>query len=563
MRPGVESLWSSFRTLYFSFTMSKSSRRRRNGGEASSAGTASSSSIFGNENRVNSKDPSGKETIPENPIERIPRDGVQHLLREITNSSAMSPIVVQVIDVKRFFCNSTFSDVTGLDRTDDCGAETYDLFVSDGHRYMKMLLDPRFNHAVNRSEIKKLSILRILKGTFRYDELDSRARDPIMIIQDFSVVQRSFPTVWLRTATTQLVPVENSQGDDYDIIPTVHVPYTYMHPTRADSYPTFDGRWKKKLDALHPYEQDTLLNTAAEHELNLAAVADPTRRKNSRAAQSPALPLRVLAKSQIKWYKPVAPRTATSYPLQAVLLVGDHTGTALAVLWQSQVVRYYHALHVGDVVIAQQYKVKHGVRSLLYPAGLAEGCLCELNFNPSPSAGKESLLHRLLLHVHDDGEHAGVSDYDAVLPYPMPRPYWNGSFCGGAQLRGHPDAALVGVAGVVVCVGRETREQAREGTWVVPQGARCYPCVLRLLLLLPSDASPGDGLSWRNESVVPTMCRIWLGSEGHAFIYAPTRLLIVQPAEFPAVFAAIVASECSLVIAAPTVAFASPACRWH
>lgn len=69
----------------------------------------------------------------------------------------------------------------------------------------------------------------------RYDELDTQARDPIFIIQELSVVQRDFPIAWMRTESAHLTPVENSQGDDYDVTPTVHLPYTYMHPTRADS----------------------------------------------------------------------------------------------------------------------------------------------------------------------------------------------------------------------------------------------------------------------------------------------------------------------------------------
>lgn len=140
--------------------MSKSAGTSKNSGSAVAAAAAASEPTHFSQVKSHSQNAA---TLLKH---RIPLDAVRRLVRMLTTSN-VNPIVLQVVAIKRFFCNPSFTEVTGLTRSDDCGSETYDLHLSDGQRYIKVLLDPAFNHVVNRGEIKNFSFVKISKGAFR------------------------------------------------------------------------------------------------------------------------------------------------------------------------------------------------------------------------------------------------------------------------------------------------------------------------------------------------------------------------------------------------------------
>lgn len=172
--------------------------------------------------------------------------------------------------------------------------------------------------------------------------------------------------------------------------------------------------------------------------------------------------VRILNKSHLMYFGKAEQHCHCPYKAQ--MQVGDHTGSACVVLWNSMCVSWYRCLNPGDIISLSHYRVKR--------CFTAESQDIELSVNSSNPAARISVLTP-----------------SSVLPEHLP-PAATYNFCTSKELLDRPHGDVCDVIGLLTFSGRAerirssvggSRAEVLEYRWLqLEDGSSHQPVVIKL-----------------------------------------------------------------------------------
>uniref|UniRef100_H3ARP8 RPA1 related single stranded DNA binding protein, X-linked n=1 Tax=Latimeria chalumnae TaxID=7897 RepID=H3ARP8_LATCH len=302
----------------------------------------------------------------------------------------------------------------------------YDVTLTDRDSQIKCHLAAELNYLVQKNILRPGREIQIQQCSIRYDEKRLGAKglyiQKVELGEDFSCLLRDmassgFPPleVYLKDTQDFYLPLWNSED-----------PFGEMWNEEVQS--EFNGNVSKVIS----------LST-----LNMM----------HNVWNWPPLLVRIMFKSRLHYFG--KPEKRLAMPYQVYLEVADHSGTMSVILWDCLCSKWYQTLHVGTVVMLQEYVVKPSFKWRTKPvfadSGIRKFTSLDINLNPCDPTACITVIPE-----------------DAVKPeWRLPQIKYR--FITRAELDHLPHTTTCDVIGYVTFVGRSERLRKRkegEDFWV-------------------------------------------------------------------------------------------------
>ncbi|XP_065772551.1 RPA-related protein RADX isoform X1 [Muntiacus reevesi] len=355
---------------------------------------------------------------------------IQKVLEQVTDSprrwvTPSEVVPVAVLAVQRYLLEDEPRDVEPKPPL-----YCFDVTISDGVYQEKCYLDPSRNSLVYKNILKVGIEMRISRVSCIYNE--KRVGQGILCIDEV-LCGELLESVSLET------PFRNSAHRE--------VPERPLRGGKSHYLPLWNNE--------DPYGDIWLNNKQPEeHDFNNTKIISLSHLETtwSNRKSFPALLVRILHKSKLRYYG--KPNKKMIEPYQTFLEVADSSGTVSVIMWNTLCPEWYKSLHVGLVLLLQDYSVKKS-----YP----------FRMQPLPVDPKIKLIStmEICLNVRDPPTNI------VIIPEKQVKPEWrlpklNHRFVTRSELDKMPNNSICDVIGVLVFVGRVQRSKkkdSREDFW--------------------------------------------------------------------------------------------------
>uniref|UniRef100_A0A8C6DYM8 RPA1 related single stranded DNA binding protein, X-linked n=1 Tax=Moschus moschiferus TaxID=68415 RepID=A0A8C6DYM8_MOSMO len=306
----------------------------------------------------------------------------------------------------------------------------FDVTISDGVYQEKCYLDPSLNSLVYKNILRVGIEVRISRVSCIYNE--KRVGQGILCIVNV-LCGEMLDSVSLDT------PFRNSAHRE--------VPERPLRGGKSHYLPLWNNE--------DPYGDIWLNNKQPEeYDFNNTKIISLSQLEMTWANRKsfPALLVRILHKSKLRYYG--KPDKKMIEPYQTFLEVADSSGTVSVIMWNTLCPEWYKSLHVGLVLLLQDYSVKKS-----YP----------FRMQPVPVDPQIKLISsmEICLNIRDPPNNI------TIIPENQVKPEWrlpklNHRFVTRSELDKLPNNSICDVIGVLVFVGRVQRSKkkdSREDFW--------------------------------------------------------------------------------------------------
>ncbi|XP_040120953.1 RPA-related protein RADX isoform X2 [Oryx dammah] len=415
---------------------------------------------------------------------------VIHSPRQWVTPSEVVPVAV--LAVQRYLLEGEPSDVEPKPPL-----YCFDVTISDGVYQEKCYLDPRLNSLVYKNILKVGIEVRICRVSCIYNE--KRIGQAILCI-DNVLCGELLESVSLET------PFRNSAHRE--------VPERPLRGGKSHYLPLWNNE--------DPYGDIWLNNKQPEeHSFNNTKIVSLAHLEMtwSNTKNFPPLLVRILYKSRLRYYG--KPNKKMIEPYQTFLEVADSSGTVSVIMWNTLCPEWYKSLHVGLVLLLQNYTVKKN-----YP----------FRIQPLPVDPQIKLIStmEICLNIRD-------LPNIIIIPEKKVKPEWrlpklNYRFVTRSELDKMPNNCICDVIGVLVFVGRVQRlkkKDSREDFWSyrwihIADGTSEQPFIVELFStsqpevfehIYPMTYFVCTQLKVvRNDNQVPKLLYLTTTNESHMFI---------------------------------------------
>uniref|UniRef100_A0A8C0I3U2 RPA1 related single stranded DNA binding protein, X-linked n=1 Tax=Balaenoptera musculus TaxID=9771 RepID=A0A8C0I3U2_BALMU len=357
-------------------------------------------------------------------VVRRRRSWIQKVLEQATDSplqwiTPSEVVPVAVLAVQRYLLEGEARDMESKPPL-----YCYDVTISDGVFREKCYLDPSLNFLVYKNILKVGIEVKISRVSCVYNEkrlgqgilcIDNvhcgESLDAISLEIPFrNRAHREIPERPLRGGKSHYLALWNNEDPYGDIWLSNKEPEEYnFNDTRIISLSHLEMTWS-------------------------------TRRN------FPALLVRILHKSKLRYYG--KPNKKMTEPYQTFLEVADSSGTVSAIMWNALCPEWYKSLHVGLVLLLQDYSIKKS-----YP----------FRMKPLPVNPRVKLIStmEICLNLRDPPTNI------IIIPEEQVKSEWrlpklNYRFITRSELDDMPQNSICDVIGVLVYVGRVQRSKKKE-----------------------------------------------------------------------------------------------------
>ncbi|XP_066880121.1 RPA-related protein RADX isoform X2 [Kogia breviceps] len=358
------------------------------------------------------------------------RSWIQKVLEQITDSprqwiTPSEVVPVAVLAVQRYLLEGEPRDVEPKPPL-----YCYDVTISDGVFREKCYLDPSLNFLVYKNILKVGIEVEISRVSCIYNE--KRLGQGILCIDMVHC------------------------GESLDSI-SLEIPFRNRAHREIPERPLRGGKshylalWNNE----DPYGDIWLSNKQPEeHDFNNTRIVSLSHLEMtwSNRRSFPALLVRILHKSKLRYYG--KPNKKTTEPYQTFLEVADSSGTVSVIMWNALCPEWYKSLHVGLVLLLQDYSIKKS-----HP----------FRIQPLPVDPQIKLIStmEICLNLRDPPTNI------IIIPEEQVKPEWrlpklNHCFISRSELDDMPENSICDVIGVLVFVGRVQRskkKESREDFW--------------------------------------------------------------------------------------------------
>ncbi|XP_057574962.1 RPA-related protein RADX [Hippopotamus amphibius kiboko] len=392
--------------------------------------------------------------VPGGVIRRVGTPGrrswIQKVLEQITDSprqwvtpSKVVPVVV--LAVQRYLLEEEPSGM-GPKPPLYC----YDVTISDGVYQEKCYLDPSLNSLVYKNILRVGIEMRISRVSCIYNE--KRVGQGILCIDNVHC------------------------GESLDSI-SVETPFRNSAHQEIPERPLRGGKshylalWNNE----DPYGDIWITNKEPEeHNFNDTKIISLSNLEMTWSSRRsfPALLVRILQKSKLRYYG--KPDRKMIEPYQTFLEVADSSGTVSVILWNALCPEWYKSLHVGLVLLLQDYSVKKSY---------------SLRMQPLPVDPQIKLISTMKISLNVRDPPANI----IIIPEKQVKPEWrlpklNNCFITRSELDTLPENHICDVIGTLLFVGRvqrskkkESREDFRSYRWIhLADGTSEQPFIVEL-----------------------------------------------------------------------------------
>ncbi|XP_059994347.1 RPA-related protein RADX [Lagenorhynchus albirostris] len=358
------------------------------------------------------------------------RSWIQNVLEQITNSprrcSTPSEVVpVAVLAVQRYLLEGEPRDMEHKPPL-----YCYDVTISDGVFREKCYLDPRLNFLVYKNILKVGIEVKISRVSCIYNE--KRLGQGILCIDNVHC------------------------GEPLDSI-SLEIPFRNRAHREIPERPLRGGKshylalWNNE----DPYGDIWLSNKRPEeHNFNDTRIISLSHLEMtwSNIRNFPALLVRILHKSKLRYYG--KPNKKMIEPYQTFLEVADSSGAVSVIMWNALCPEWYKSLHVGLVLLLQDYSIKKS-----HP----------LRMQPLPVDPQIKLISTMEICLNLRNPPNNI----IIIPEKQVKREWrlpklNHRFVTRSELDDMPENSICDVIGVLVFVGRVQRlkkKESREDFW--------------------------------------------------------------------------------------------------
>ncbi|XP_007120036.1 RPA-related protein RADX isoform X2 [Physeter macrocephalus] len=358
------------------------------------------------------------------------RSWIQKVLEQITDSprqwiTPSEVVPVAVLAVQRYLLEGEPRDVEPKPPL-----YCYDVTISDGVFREKCYLDPSLNFLVYKNILKVGIEVKISRVSCIYNE--KRLGQGILCIDMVHC------------------------GESLDSI-SLEIPFRNRAHREIPERPLRGGKshylalWNNE----DPYGDIWLSNKQPEeHNFNNTRIVSLSHLEMtwSNRRSFPALLVRILRKSKLRYYG--KPNKKMTEPYQTFLEVADSSGTVSVIMWNTLCPEWYKSLHVGLVLLLQDYSIKKS-----HP----------FRMQPLPVDPQIKLIStmEICLNLRDPPTNI------IIIPEEQVKPEWrlpklNHRFISRSELDDMPENSICDVIGVLVFVGRVQRskkKESREDFW--------------------------------------------------------------------------------------------------
>ncbi|XP_055419972.1 RPA-related protein RADX isoform X3 [Bubalus kerabau] len=325
----------------------------------------------------------------------------------------------------------------------------FDVTISDGVYQEKCYLDPSLNSLVYKNILKVGIEVKIFRVSCIYNE--RRIGQGFLCIDDV-LCGELLESVSLET------PFRNSAHRE--------VPERPLRGGKSHYLPLWNNE--------DPYGDIWLNNKQPkEHNFNNTKIISLSHLEMtwSKTKNFPPLLVRILYKSKLRYYG--KPNKKIIEPYQTFLEVADSSGTVSVIMWNTLCPEWYKSLHVGLVLLLQNYSVRKS-----YP----------FRMQPLPVDRHIKLISTMEICLN-------IRDFPniIIIPEKQVKPEWrlpklNNRFVTRSELDKMPNNSICDVIGVLVFVGRvqrskkkDSREDFRSYRWIhIADGTSEQPFIVEL-----------------------------------------------------------------------------------
>ncbi|XP_007468560.1 PREDICTED: uncharacterized protein CXorf57 homolog isoform X2 [Lipotes vexillifer] len=358
------------------------------------------------------------------------RSWIQNVLEQITDSprqcSTPSEVVpVAVLAVQRYLLEGEPRDMEPKPPL-----YCYDVTISDGVFREKCYLDPSLNFLVYKNILKVGIEVKISRVSCIYNE--KRLGQGILCIDNVHC------------------------GESLDSI-SLEIPFRNRAHREIPERPLRGGKshylalWNNE----DPYGDIWLSNKQPEeHNFNNTRIISLSHLEMtwSNIRNFPALLVRILHKSKLRYYG--KPNKKIIEPYQTFLEVADSSGTVSVIMWNALCPEWYKSLHVGLVLLLQDYSIKKS-----HP----------FRMQPLPVDPQIKLISTMEICLNLRNPPTNI----IIIPEKQVKPEWrlpklNHRFITRSELDDMPENSICDVIGILVFVGRVQRskkKESREDFW--------------------------------------------------------------------------------------------------
>ncbi|XP_053435662.1 RPA-related protein RADX [Nycticebus coucang] len=359
-----------------------------------------------------------------------PKSWIQKVLDQIIGSprqwvTPSEVVPVTVLAVQRYLLEDEPRDIMP-----NLPLYCYDVTISDGVYQEKCYLDPSLNFLIYQNILKVGIEMRISRVSCVYNE--KRLGQGILCIDNVHCGE-TLDTVYVET------PFRNRAHGEKPERPLRGGKSHYL------------ALWNNE----DPYGDIWLTNKQpAEYNFSDTKIISLSHLETTwfNRRTFPALLVRILQKSKLRYYG--KPDKKMIEPYQTFLEVADSSGTVSVIMWNTLCPEWYKSLHVGLVLLLQDYSVKKS-----YP----------FRMPPLPADPQIKLITtmEICLNLRDPPTNI------MIIPERQVKPEWrlpklNHRFITRSELDDMPENRICDVIGLLVFVGRVQRskkKESREDYW--------------------------------------------------------------------------------------------------
>ncbi|XP_024605356.1 RPA-related protein RADX isoform X2 [Neophocaena asiaeorientalis asiaeorientalis] len=358
------------------------------------------------------------------------RSWIQNVLEQITDSPRRCSTPLEVVPVAVLAVQRYLLEGEPRDMEPKPPLYCYDVTISDGVFREKCYLDPSLNFLVYKNILKVGIEVKISRVSCIYNE--KRLGQGILCIDNVHC------------------------GEPLDSI-SLEIPFRNRAHREIPERPLRGGKshylalWNNE----DPYGDIWLSNKQPEeHNFNNIRIISLSHLEMtwSNIRNFPALLVRILHKSKLRYYG--KPNKKMIEPYQTFLEVADSSGTVSVIMWNALCPEWYKSLHVGLVLLLQDYSIKKS-----HP----------FRMQPLPVDPQIKLISTMEICLNLRNPPTNI----IIIPEKQVKPEWrlpklNHRFVTRSELDDMPENSICDVIGVLVFVGRVQRskkKESREDFW--------------------------------------------------------------------------------------------------